>query len=258
MSKRTCIFVDGENFRKSIVELFVEVFSPTDYSPKGNWGAFYNWLAEKASNIQCERIRTYWYVTQFIDFYPYKLPDARKETDNLRKILSKHEPYKKELDSLSGEDLIINMEKKKKAFSTIEEKMKNRFAGWIKIQDSISIEHQAVEFRRAGAISYNLFEEEFETEKAVDVNLAVDLFKLSHIYDIAVIVSGDQDFVPAVRAVKDLGKTVVNATFLTINGRESPRGAWRLNKETDWRFQVPYKDLRSFMNFDSTPLFPDK
>jgi hypothetical protein len=56
------------------------------------------------------------------------------------------------------------------------------------------------------------------------VNLAVDMVTLHNIYDLAIIVSGDQDYVPAAQAVKDMGKPVVNVGFLARNGYASGEG----------------------------------
>ncbi len=52
-------------------------------------------------------------------------------------------------------------------------------------------------------------------EKGVDVQLAVDLvrFGAKLNYEVAIIVSGDGDYSPAVEAVKDMGLNVVNAFF---------------------------------------------
>lgn len=52
-------------------------------------------------------------------------------------------------------------------------------------------------------------------EKGIDVAIAVDMLMLafSDAYDVAVLVSGDADFVRAVDAVKQLGKRVENAYF---------------------------------------------
>ena len=52
-------------------------------------------------------------------------------------------------------------------------------------------------------------------EKGVDVNLAVDLvrFGAKRLYDVAILVSGDGDYAPAVNAVKDMGLHVENAFF---------------------------------------------
>jgi len=53
--------------------------------------------------------------------------------------------------------------------------------------------------------------------KEDDIHLAVDMVKLaySNAYDTAILVSSDGDFVPAVNAVKDVGKNVENIGFAT-------------------------------------------
>jgi hypothetical protein len=46
--------------------------------------------------------------------------------------------------------------------------------------------HEKIEFRRAGGISYNLFDRQMGKEKAVDVDLGTDMLDLREIYDVAV------------------------------------------------------------------------
>ncbi|MBD3252291.1 NYN domain-containing protein [Candidatus Pacearchaeota archaeon] len=51
--------------------------------------------------------------------------------------------------------------------------------------------------------------------KGDDVNLATDLIKGSFkdLYDVAIIVSGDEDFLPAIKVVQENNKKVINAFF---------------------------------------------
>ena len=51
--------------------------------------------------------------------------------------------------------------------------------------------------------------------KGDDVYLATDLIKGSYedLYDVAIIVSGDADFIPAINLVRKNGKKVINAFF---------------------------------------------
>jgi len=58
---RVCVFVDGENFRHSIVELFPS-FNEADYLPNGDWAKLFDWIVEKSIEGEGNRIRTYWYV----------------------------------------------------------------------------------------------------------------------------------------------------------------------------------------------------
>ena len=51
--------------------------------------------------------------------------------------------------------------------------------------------------------------------KGDDVHLAVDLVSgaYENHYDIAIILSGDEDFVPAIQKAQKLGKKIINAFF---------------------------------------------
>ncbi len=58
-------------------------------------------------------------------------------------------------------------------------------------------------------------EYDYSTEKRVDTRLVADMIQLAAVdaYDAAVLLSGDQDFVPAVEAANALGKRVYIATW---------------------------------------------
>jgi len=55
------------------------------------------------------------------------------------------------------------------------------------------------------------------TEKGVDIYLAVDMLRYAYnnIYDVAILISSDGDFSEAVNALKDLGKHVEYAHFVS-------------------------------------------
>jgi len=93
----------------------------------------------------------------------------------------------------------------------------------------------------------NLFKEIFGQEKAVDVKLAVDLLGCAEIYDAAIIVAGDGDYVTAVQAVKNRGKQVVDVSFETRGGKLLPGGARSLNQITDKHLIVKYAQMKDFM-----------
>lgn len=250
---KACVFVDGENFRHTIVKLFPQ-FQQEKYLPKNaTWAELFDWLV----NQVCEggqRIRTYWYVIKVLDFFPYNLPNPNmvstypKECEQLRVILSKHKPYQDELDSLDKVTKTPRMIEMLKALCKLHDQIGKRFDGWTTIQEGISSKHRGIEFRRAGAMTCNLFENRLGTEKAVDVKLASDMITLKDIYDVAVIVSGDQDYVPAVEVVKDAGKQVVNVAFLTRSGNLLPGGARRLNQITDWHCSIPFETFAQYLH----------
>ena len=64
-------------------------------------------------------------------------------------------------------------------------------------------------------------------EKGVDVMIAADLISRAYEdhYDIAILVSGDADFYPAIQAVKEIGKQVEVAAFDTNLSSEAARAA---------------------------------
>jgi uncharacterized LabA/DUF88 family protein len=54
-----------------------------------------------------------------------------------------------------------------------------------------------------------------KAEKGVDVKLAIDLIVNAYRdnYDVAILVSNDADFIPAIEEVKNIGKIVINISF---------------------------------------------
>ncbi len=242
MGDRVCIFVDGENFRHSVGDLFPN-FHRREYLPRSaDWTSLFDWLAGEAAKAG-DRVRTYWYVIASVDFYPYSFPDVDAREDSLRNLLSRHPAYRRRLDPLAGDGLRSEMADMVGELEHRRRTMERRASGWLSVQDAIARKHRAVEFRRAGSITYDLFERKLGTEKAVDVKLATDLVMLRDIYDVALILSGDQDYVPAVEVVKDSGKRVINAAFRTRGGELLPGGARRLNQVADWSLEIGYHDL---------------
>ncbi len=251
-----CVFVDGENFRYSLVKVCGDDFDKAEYLPKdARWAEFFDWLVLEACGAGARRLRTYWYVQQHVDFYPYRLPNPGTGKGSLEVLLRKHDPFKKQLDRAEGDNLLAVMGGMVRDLKQTEQNFRSRFNGWQVIQDGIAGRHRAVEFRRAGAIRYNLFRKQMGQEKAVDVMLATDLIMLREIYDVAILVSGDQDYVPAVQVVKDAGKTVVNVAFQGRKGKLLPGGARRLNLLTDSSIAVPQDTLKKFLGIPG-PVLP--
>lgn len=251
--RTACVFVDGENFRKNIANLFSDKFDRNEYLPKNaDWGRLFDWMVTEACGSDVRRLRTYWYVINEVDYFPYRLPNARHDRNTLRHVLEKHQPYKERIDACDQANIVETLENISNEVREERSVFQNRFDGWQVIQNGISKKHRAIEFRRSGGIKYNLFTRELGEEKTVDVKLACDLIELRSIYDVAVIVSGDQDFVPAVQVVKDAGRTVVNVAFQGSRGRLLPGGARRLNEQTDHSFEVRHNDLAAFLGLEGS------
>lgn len=249
---RVCVFVDGENLRHSICDLYKPHFDQKDYLPKqADWGMLFDELVSDATDGQGERLRTYWYVVQHVDTYP---PLPKNFSISNEKLDTWAERNSKQINSKVGSS--TGNERYEKIKEIIEDlrsnrdHIKRRFDGFHTIQNGITQKHRAIEFRRSGSIGYNLHSGRLGQEKTVDVNLAVDMVRLHDMYDLALVVSGDQDYVPAAQAVKNLGRHVVNVAFNARNGKLLPGGAKRLNQVTDWSLAVEWERLRQILRIE--------
>ena len=79
--------------------------------------------------------------------------------------------------------------------------------------------------------------------KEDDIHLAVDMVKLAYnnAYDRAILISSDGDFVPAVLAVKEIGKNVENIGFET-------KFSYHLKQECDRFRKLSKKEVKLFFN----------
>jgi hypothetical protein len=105
--------------------------------------------------------------------------------------------------------------------------------------------------RRSGRCSACGADYEYTTEKRVDTRLVADLihYAANGAYDAAVLVSGDDDFVPAVEAVNALGKQVWVATWsadeLSTDLRVRCFGQIRLSEGVNaFRVERPFRAER--------------
>ncbi|MEX0920639.1 MAG: NYN domain-containing protein [Candidatus Pacearchaeota archaeon] len=79
--------------------------------------------------------------------------------------------------------------------------------------------------------------------KEDDIHLAVDMVKLAYnnAYDTALLVSSDGDFVPAIQAVKEIGKNVENIGFET-------KFSYHLKQECDKFTKLNKNTVKSFFD----------
>jgi uncharacterized LabA/DUF88 family protein len=71
------------------------------------------------------------------------------------------------------------------------------------------------------------------------------MIELAGIYDAAIVLSGDADYLPPISAVKRKGKLVYSVSFLDRQGRQLPGGARRLSNAVDARLDIPFEAVRS-------------
>ena len=86
-----------------------------------------------------------------------------------------------------------------------------------------------------GKITYQIKED--------DIHLAVDMVRLAHnnAYDTAILVSSDGDFVPAVQAVKEIGKNVENVGF-------EIKFSYHLQQECDKFIKLKRETVKDFFD----------
>lgn len=249
---RVCVFVDGENLRHNICDLFSpDYFDKRDYLPENaRWGDFFDKLVAQATDGEGKRVRTYWYAIDLVDPYPFVLKRERQNDVAFDEWVARNERVLKSSGkwaATAGPDKYRNLAAIHDAMWAERERIKHRFEGFHVIQNRIAQINRAVEFRRSGGISYNLLTRELGSEKTVDANLSIDVVLLKDNYDTALIVSGDQDYVPAVQAAKNFGRHAVNVAFLDKNGSLLPGGAKRLNERTDWSIAVSFDEFREML-----------
>ena len=189
-----------------------------------------------------ELARAYWYVTREIDFWPYKIPYEWREREKFlmdNRIMTR----------LNEQG--INFPKGKEGLRQVKEELQKRRQaiqkranGWQQVHTAIERRYNQIQFQRVGSIRYDLVERSFGNEKGVDTQLATDMITLSNIYDIALLVSGDADYIPPVSAVKNMGKLVYSVSFLTADGTKLPGGAWRLERSVDGQIELPFEQVR--------------
>lgn len=265
-TRRACVFVDGENFRHTLVNTFSPrhhagdgepLFRRENYLPKeARWSEFFDWIVEQATRGQGHRLRTYWYVIAEFDSWP-PLPTKWQEEnspDEIDRWRSRNtRDMEEHFPGMPAAEVVDQLRRNLSSFSA-------RFNGFRTIHRGISNKHDAVEFRYSGSISYNLFDQHLGREKTGDVHLAVDMMRLANSYDTAVIVSGDQDYLPVVHAVKDMGKTVVNVSFSSEDGQyiTGLGSAKRLNEIADWSLVVNYETFGQFLGLLGQPRRGDR
>lgn len=233
MKKRAVVLIDAENFRYNLKGLFRNRFS---YLPqKTNWLKLFSLPLSE----DYELIRIYWYVVDGLHFRPYEIPKSDHELEFLLgKVVSTKLELKRN-ESRKKDYLKEKYDQLKRTRSAI----RSRFSDWIAVQDKIAHSYDYLEFRRCGSITYNLLTNNFEREKGVDVKLAIDLLSFKDISDLAILFSGDQDYVPAIQAYKDSGKHIFAVNFETSNKRILPGGSYALARLVDKIVTIRQEDI---------------
>jgi len=253
------VFVDGQNFITSLVNMFPMELNREDYLPRNaNWDRMFRALG---ALVEAESWKINWYTIKELDFMPY----VDWDTENLREMkIDRYTEWKNRLryhiPDLEAElDALPNNDARRKAlmahrqrFYDQEQRMKARMAEWARLQDEVSVQCRDVTIRRTGWQGCHLPDLRLDTEKGVDVGLAVDMIIMGDFYDTAIIFSGDGDYVPAVKAMQERGKQIGVVDFRYRDGSPLRGTARRLAKAADFRLEIEFADMAEFMGIQVT------
>lgn len=209
MPKRTVVFVDGQNFKKNL-QTFAFQTGQDQRSFRldekhFDWGKFFRALINKfdqATGVEHQLLRVYWYTADTIT--PY-VPDPRRAesiardcrlrslsltADEVLQLAEAWHRRERENFTRAREDVYEQLQRR---YDFLEFK----FVGQYDVRPFVpySIERDA-----GGRVVYLGTR---QGEKGVDVGIATDMIAKLLFYDVAILVSGDADFIPAVKHVKD-------------------------------------------------------
>ena len=146
----------------------------------------------------------------------------------------------------------MNFLKKKigECFSLLQKNERSinaQLKGWKDKESIIQEKTDLLQYQRFGYLKVKLDDGkgriQFLSEKGVDIKLATDLITLSDVYDVAIIVSGDGDYIPAVTAIKNKGKNVLVVDFKNENGSFLSGGSRKLKEHCDFSFSINYQTM---------------
>lgn len=209
---RTVIFIDGENFRNNLRNFAFQSNPPHPTKPiyaleekHFLWSKFFSGIIDefdKLTKWHHQLVRVYWYFSATIS--PWE-----ENSQAAQRIVQQ---YNSKIPGLSINQ--VNKlakdwyDKERKYFDKLREK----------VFEDIQRNTTFLEFKYVGQYlirPYSVYKLEIDPtqtitylgkqqgEKGVDVGIAVDMIAKMDNYDTAVLISGDADFLPAVKYLKD-------------------------------------------------------
>lgn len=181
--KKTVAFIDGENFYYKLGELGMRPWHL-------DWSLFLQAITPPSH----EMIRGYYYKTGTVSSYDFSRGIPRKV------ILGTGETREARLARAQAwhSQRVADHQKQ---LGDYEQQIATRWGD--------------IEIKRVGVLRVDPWEEEMLGEKGLDVGLAVDMLELASLADAEILVSGDSDYAPAVRAVKAKLKKVFVVRFFS-------------------------------------------
>lgn len=254
MTARFVTFVDGSNLYGVLRRLDIEV---RDYE------ALYSYIFERAyQQWKCtwtgavpaaQHKRVFWHVVGDLDEWRLEEPQAqqylRGQFDSDRLLTRAWMPEAGKAlaergvkDGAQVADLAFSMWFAE--FRGWYESKARALDGMHRFYHSVESSTEFIEFKRSGRWKVNPRTQTVD-EKGLDTSLAIDFVSQTDNFDVALLVSGDADFIPALRLAKLRGKQVGVVEFIAGYPPEK-RGknfATRLKVASDFVVQVYESDL---------------
>ena len=214
MSLKTAIFVDGANFRANLRDFsFRSINSMDDRTYRleerhFDWKTFYKGVLEKfnqATGWRHQLIRVHWYSAASISPWP---SSDKQRSDLAQRVVNRH-PEIPGLTPKTVIDLALEWYRgernyferlREQVFEEIQRRtdfLEFRYVGQYQVHP---LREYRIEQRSDGTINYLGVQ---VGEKGVDTGIAVDMIAKMSNYDVAILVSGDADFLPVVGYLKD-------------------------------------------------------
>lgn len=209
---KTVIFVDGENFRNNLRAFSFQSTPPHPTNPVYKleekhffWKDFFDSILTEFNRVtgwSYRLIRVYWY-------YSANISPWVENSNAAQKIVGRYASVAKLTISQVNQLAKEWYDHERRYFEKLREEV------FPKIQESTDF----LEFKYVGQYiirPYSVYRIDFDSkgnvvnylgyqqgEKGVDVGIAMDMVAKMQNYDVAILVSGDADFLPAVRYLKD-------------------------------------------------------
>lgn len=217
---KTVIFIDGQNFKKDLQKFR---FKATGHDlPEYRldekhflWEDFFREATEKFSaqtHIPHRLIRVYWYNTQATTAF-------HRHDRAIREIL---EQYRDDFPDLSASQVEVLAQRwhqhqrellaraKEEVFDDIQKRtsfLEFKYVGQLVLRP---YKVKEITRERDGGYSY---QGTVEGEKGVDIGMTIDMISKMEHYDVAVLMSGDTDFIPLIQYLKDSLKLVYSLSL---------------------------------------------
>jgi len=223
---RTVIYIDGQNLHYQLTNLRL-------LEKDINWENVFKDI------VGINRlIRAYWYQAARVApwewnprFHTRFCPPDMSQDDFERKAKEYYKNERERLDNLH-----------RQVYTRIEENFPSvefRYAGVLKVNPTKWSRDNSGSYRIGSRVG----------EKGVDVAMAVDMVRQASDYEVAVIVSGDFDFLPAIQAVKDRLRRVEVVSIMKGSPPKHQGQARRLRSLCDVQHHIYETDLKGKYKF---------